>query len=53
MEAFISATRAFERGAQVFINNQEMYGYNTKNQTINTTYSIIPLHNIISVTVVE
>lgn len=53
MEKFIQAMEAFERGAQVFVNNQEMFGYNAFKLTINTSYSVIPMTNIKSVTIVE
>ena len=44
---------AHKRGAQVFVNNQEMFSCNEFKQTINTSYSIIPMTNIKSVTIVE
>ena len=47
------AIQAFDNGAQVFVNNQEMFSYNSSNHTINTSYSIIPLANITTVTTVE
>lgn len=50
---FTEAVQAFERGAQVFVNSQEMHGYNLTNQTITTTYSIIPLTYLQTVTMVE
>ena len=53
MDKFIQAITSFDNGAQVFVNNQEMFGYNISNQTINTSYSIIPLANITTVTTVE
>lgn len=53
MPKFIEAITAFERGAQVFVNNQEMFGYNKLNNTISTSYSIIPIANLASVTIVE
>lgn len=53
MPKFIEAITAFERGAQVFVNNQEMFDFNLVKRTISTSYSIIPIANLASVTIVE
>jgi len=53
VEKFIQAMEAHKRGAQVFVNNQEMFAYNAFKLTINTSYSVIPMTNIKSVTIVE
>ena len=53
MEKFIQAMEAHKRGAQVFVNNQEMFSYDPVMLTINTSYSVIPMTNIKLVTIVE
>lgn len=53
MSKYQEAINAFNRGAQVFVNNQEMFGYNASNKTIKTSYSIIPVANLDSITIME
>lgn len=53
MENFIQAMEAHKRGAKVFVNNQEMFSYNAFKLTINTSYSVIPMTNIKSITIME
>lgn len=50
---FKQAITAFNNGSQVFVNNCEMYGYNESNNTINTTYSIIPANKLDTITIME
>lgn len=53
MPIFNQAIQAFSQGACVYVNNCEMFGYNASNQTISTTYSIIPASQLTSITIME